>query len=327
MRILRECVAVIKRFLVVGDNHLDSKSPSSRLDNYMEAGLMELKETLKIAKATNCDYYILLGDLFHRIDVGGECRNRAIEILASDEGEPWPFEKYLIIGNHDIAHDPEKMIKSPAQSLVSAGILKCVDAIPGLIRFKHFTPTLDQELRDGALETHDEKIICLHASITDKPLIFDHVLFEDLKVNPKTKLLFSGHIHRKMEAEKDGVKFFNPGSVGRPEISSDFEKNKVSVLLCQFDFDTDDYKTKTVELKYSLPYDVIFDLDANKKKKIENKNTELFIDEITNVSMESEISSDIIEDLILFAKKGNISKDVSEMAVQTVNIIKAGGEL
>ena len=88
MRILWECVAVIKRFLVVGDNHLDSKSPSSRLDNYMEAGLMELKETLKIAKATNCDYYILLGDLFHRIDVGGECRNRAIEILASDEGEP-----------------------------------------------------------------------------------------------------------------------------------------------------------------------------------------------------------------------------------------------
>jgi DNA repair exonuclease SbcCD nuclease subunit len=318
---------MIKRFLVVGDNHLDSKTPQSRVDNYMEAGLMELQETLRIAKAAKCDYYILLGDIFNRIDVGGECRNRTIEILASDEGEPWPFEKYLVVGNHDIAHDPDKMEKSAAQSLVSAGIVKCVDCIPGLMRFKHFTPTLDQELRDGILETHDEKIIFLHASITDKPLIFDHVLFDDLKVNPSTKLLFSGHIHRKMTASKDNVTFFNPGSVGRPEISSDYEKNKVSVLLCQYDFDSDIYKTKEVELKYSLPFDVIFDVDANKKKKAENKNTELFIDEITNVSMENEISSNIIEDLILFATKGNVPTKVSDMAVKAVNIIKAGGEL
>ena len=62
-------------------------------------------------------------------------------------------------------------------------------------------------------------------------------------------------------------------------------------------------------------------------KKIENKNTELFIDEITNVSMESEISSNIIEDLILFANKGNVDKKISDMAVKAVNIIKTGGEL
>ena len=82
-----------KRFLIIGDNHLDSKTPQSRLDNYMLAGLSELEETLKIARAAQVDYYILLGDVFHRIDVGGECRNRALEILSKDEsGKSWGFE-------------------------------------------------------------------------------------------------------------------------------------------------------------------------------------------------------------------------------------------
>jgi DNA repair exonuclease SbcCD nuclease subunit len=315
------------RFLFVGDNHLDSRTPTSRLDNYMESGLAELEETLKIAKATKCDYYVLAGDLFNRIDVGGECRNRAIKILASDNGEPWPFKKHLTIGNHDIAHDPDKMEKSAAQSLVSAGILECVDSVEGIMRFFHFRPSLDQELRDGLLTKYDEKIMFLHASITDKPLMFDHVLFKDLEVNPKTKLLLSGHIHRRMEADKPGVKFLNPGSLGRPEISSDYEKNKVSVLLVEYDLSTDEYKTKTIELRSSLPYDVVFDVDANKKKKIENKNTELFIDAITNVSMDNSITSNITEDLLAFAKKANIAENVSDMAIKTVKIIKSGGEL
>ena len=58
---------MIKRFLIIGDNHLDSKTPLSRLDNYMETCLQELLETLQIAKANKVDYYILLGDIFNRI--------------------------------------------------------------------------------------------------------------------------------------------------------------------------------------------------------------------------------------------------------------------
>ena len=319
---------MIKKFLVVGDNHLDSMRPASRLDNYMEAGLMELTETLKIAKAAGVDYYILLGDVFNRIEVGGECRNRTIEILKSNEGEDWGFEKFLVVGNHDIAHNPNNMEKSAVQALVSAGVVKCVDTIPDLpVRFFHFTPDLDQRLRDGELANYDEKIMFMHASISDKAMIFDHVLFNDLVVNPQTKLIFSGHIHRHMTAEKPGVKFFNPGSLGRPEISPDFEKHKVSVILFHYDFDTDNLKHRTVELKYSLPYDVIFDLERNKQRKSDDKNTELFIETVTNLSLADSLSGNLTEDLILFAQKRNITSDVSDMAVNTIKLIKTGGEL
>ena len=319
---------MIKRFLIIGDNHLDSKTPPSRLDNYMETCLQELLETLQIAKANKVDYYILLGDIFNRISVGGECRNRALEILSSDNGEPWPFEKYLVVGNHDIAHDPDLMEKADAQSLVSAGCVKFVDTIEGLpVRFWHFTPKLDRNLKEGVMKDFDEKIMFMHASITDRPFAFDTVLFDELTVHPNTKLIFSGHIHKKMEAEKVGVKFINPGSVGRNRISDDYSKTKVSVIGLQYDFSNDEYKTKVFELKSSLPYDVIFDVDASKAKKSENKNTQKFLEAITSGSVADKISGNIADDLILFAENRNILKEVTDMAVMAINIIQSGGEL
>lgn len=319
---------MIKRFLIVGDNHMDSKTPTSRLDNYMEATLMELTETLRIAKAGKCDYYILLGDVFNRLEVGGECRNRALEILASDDGTPWPFEKYVVVGNHDIAHDPAKLEKSALQTLISAGVVKQVDVLDDLpVRFFHFQPFLDRELNDGMLLRYNEKIMFMHASIVDRPTMFEHVLFSDLVVHRDTRLIFSGHIHRKMEAAKDNVRFINPGSLGRPEISSDYEKGKVGVILLQYDFDTDEYSTRNFELKYSAPYDVVFDLDRNRQKKSEDKNTELFLDAITNTSVESHISSNISEDLVVFAQNRNVDKSVIAMAKNAIEIFKTGGEL
>jgi len=319
---------MIKKFLVIGDNHLDSRTPQNRLDNYMESGLMELKESLMIAKAAKVDFCVFLGDIFNRIEVGGECRNRALEILAGDEDGDWGFEKYVVIGNHDIAHNPNNIEKSALQTLISSKVIKCVDSLADLsIRFWHFTPDLDSKLSEGVLESYDEKIMFLHASIVDKPFIFDHILFSDLKTNPSTKVIFSGHIHKKMQAEKPGLKFLNPGSLGRPEISADYEKNKVSVLLCQFNYDTDEFKYREVELKYSLPYDVVFDIEKNKQKKVENKNTELFIKAISDIDVSTTISGDIKEDLIAYANKINTHEDVVKEAINAINIIKTGGNL
>ena len=168
----------------------------------------------------------------------------------------------------------------------------------------------------------------LHASIVDKPMIFDHVLFNDLQTNPSTKLLFSGHIHKNMSSDrKDGVKFRNPGSLGRPEISENYAKTKPSVLLFQYNFDTEEYKEKILNLKYSLPYDVVFDIDKNNQKKTDNKNTELFLKSVTNISLSDVTSGSLTDDLQSFAKKRNITDDVISVAINTINIIKTGGEL
>jgi DNA repair exonuclease SbcCD nuclease subunit len=317
-----------KKFLIVGDNHLDSSTPSSRLDNYMESGLMELKETLLIASAAKVDYYILLGDVFNRIEVGGECRNRALEILSSNDGVPWEFEKYVVIGNHDIAHNQNNLEKSALQTLISAGVIKCTDILPDLpVRFLHFSADLDEKLRQGIAEEYNEKILFMHASVVDAPMIFDYVLFKDLKLNNNTKLIFSGHIHRRMYSENsNGAKFFNPGSLGRPEISGDYEKHKVGVLLIQFDFDTNEFHHKYLELKNSMPYDFIFDLEKNKLKKIEDKNAELFIETVTNIpNSESSTTGNLENDFKLFAKDRKVKENIVKIAIDTINLVKSGG--
>jgi hypothetical protein len=73
--------------------------------------------------------------------------------------------------------------------------------------------------------------------------------------------------------------------------------------------------------------DIIFDIDRNNSKKIENKNAELFIEKITNTTLTDHISADLCEDLEVFAKKTNVDQPVINMAKSVVNIVKTGGEL
>jgi len=315
-----------KRFLIVGDNHLDSFI-RVRLDNYMESSLMELHESLRIAKAAKADYYILLGDVFNRITVGGECRNRAIDILSGDNGEPWPFEKYVVVGNHDIAYNPLYIGKSDLQTLISAEVVKCVDRLEELpVSFHHFTGDLDKQLKEGTVLPHmPDKIMFLHTSITDKPSLFDHILFKDLNLHPSTKIVCSGHIHAPMEAtHKSGAKFFNPGSLGR---TKEDESHDPQVLLLQYDFETDEYQHKYLRLKSSLSHDIIFDVDRNRQRRIEDKNTELFISTITDISLADTISGDAETDFKTFAKKRNANENVIKVVVDTIDIIKTGGTI
>jgi DNA repair exonuclease SbcCD nuclease subunit len=53
-----------KKICIVGDPHIDNKQPGSRLDNYMEASLADLKCTLMIAEENKCDAIVFLGDMF-----------------------------------------------------------------------------------------------------------------------------------------------------------------------------------------------------------------------------------------------------------------------
>ena len=159
----------------------------------------------------------------------------------------------------------------------------------------------------------------------DAPSRFEHILFQDMDLNENIKLLISGHIHSPMESVNEkGVRFINPGCLGRTEIS---EKHDPQVLLLKYDFSDDTYVHKYYKLKDCLKYDVVFDLDKSKQKKIDNINTELFLKSITDITVSAGISGNLNEDLINFAQLAKTDKEVIDVAIDTINIIKAGGEL
>lgn len=316
-----------KRFLVVGDNHLDSKNPKSRVDNYLETSLAELKETLQIAKAAKVDYYILLGDVFDRIEVGGICRNKVLEILLNDDdGNPWPFEKYVVMGNHDLNHNPYYLEKSALDTLIKSGAVKCkYEPIDDLFSFYHFTPKLDNDLKEGLLNYDTSKIVFLHASITDKPSRFEHVLFDNLQMNENIKIVCSGHIHSPMESKNsNGVQFFNPGCIGRTDID---EKHQPQVLLIQYDTANDKAIHKYFQLKSSMSYDLIFDIEGAMNRKFDNKNTEMFINSVTSAAFSDCASHDIEKDFRIFAENRKISKKVIDVVIETMNNIKTGANV
>ena len=296
-----------------------------RVDNYLQTCIEELRETLLMAKAVNADYYILLGDVFNRIEVSGECRNKVIKVLASNDGEPWGFKKYVVVGNHDIAHNPEYLEKSALNSLLYGGDIKCVDLLPEIpVRFFHFEPDLDEKLRKGELEDYNESILFLHASIVDKPTRFNHVLFDDLKLHKNTKLVISGHIHGQMEAYKDGVRFINPGSIGRTETA---ERHQPRTLLLQYDFSNDNFEYKFLNLKNSLPYDLVFDIEKSDQKKEENKNTEEFIKAVTSVDFSENLTGNLENDFRLYAERQKIDNVIADIVINTMNIVKTGGHI
>lgn len=311
-----------KKFLVVGDNHLDSSQPRSRIDNYLETCLMELQETLEIAEEKNVDYYVLLGDLFNKIEVGGKCRNRTLELMSDSK---WLFDKYVVVGNHDVAHNLSNLPKSALQTLITAGAVKYAEQIENLpVRFFHFTKELDDALNNGILKHYNDKILFMHASIVEKPMVFNHVLFDDLVTHPDTRLIFSGHIHRQMNCKRENLEFVNPGSVGRPCISQDYEKTKVKVAYLEYDFGTDKYNIEYIQLKYSLPYDVVFNIEESRLSKFNKKSTEKFLETISGSDIDA-MSPDIIEDIIKFGNKKTVDKNVVDEVINTLNNLKTGG--
>ena len=69
------------KILFIGDNHVDDQKPINRKDDYLAATIDELRESLEIAIAEKVDAAVLLGDLFNRIQPGGEARNQVMSEL------------------------------------------------------------------------------------------------------------------------------------------------------------------------------------------------------------------------------------------------------
>ena len=94
------------KLLVVGDCHIDSQTPSSRIDDFPQACLMKLQAIHDIAEQHKVTLVVFLGDMFHRkpgAPVSMSFMNDVQEVLGSfkDIG----CFVYVVVGNHCISYD------------------------------------------------------------------------------------------------------------------------------------------------------------------------------------------------------------------------------
>lgn len=317
----------MKKVLFVGDNHISAKTPVNRKDNYLVATLAKLKDCLDIGLEKKVDAVVLLGDLFDVREEGPLARNGALNILKSqDNGNKWPFPIYITVGNHDIGSS-FPLEKSSLGTLIEAGCLIKTDFAEDLgIAFAHFTPFLDNEIKNNNfLASKDAVIWSCHASICDVPnphYADKLVIFDEINVSKKTKMVISGHIHHPMyQQRKDGLIFVNPGAIGRYSASKDNLLRKLHIFYLEYDLKGKIYTQEYVDLPSAKNAEDVFKIDEIRETKEQKQEVKEYIKKVSLITTNSWAST-VLDDKILslknFGKKENIEDDVIDMAINAL---------
>jgi predicted phosphodiesterase len=319
------------RVLFIGDTHANDKTPEWRSDNYLDTCVSELAEALAVAHERRCDAVVHLGDVFHRLEPSGECRNRILATFQTDSnGDPWPFRKFVVLGNHDIRSHIDNLERSALGTLIYAGAVEKEEACEGLrLGFGHFQSGIEDALREGFLlekppfQGKPPLIWALHAMVvTRKPPFEDYILFEELPLDSTCRLVVAGHYHPPLEqVRSDGTRFINPGSVCRLSLKADERTRQPSVLMVDYALDGSDFQTEMIPLTSCLPASEIFRLEEAEVQAAQSKLMDHYLAQIGMVTAAA-VSDDLSQSLHETGRAKNIPEAVIKRAVKAVEAVK-----
>ena len=314
------------RVLFIGDTHANDKTPEWRSDNYLDACVSELAEALAVARERGCDAVVHLGDVFHRLEPSGECRNRILKTFQQDEaGRPWPFRKFVVLGNHDIRSHTDNLGRSALGTLIWAGAVECVDSDEGLrLGFGHFHVGIEDRLRDGWLVGQTPLIWALHAMVVTRKVIFAHVLFEDIPLDASCRLVVAGHYHPPLaQVRADGVRFINPGSVCRLSLKADELTRQPAVLMVDYALDGSNFQTEAIPLAACRPAEGIFRLAQASAQARQEELTDQYLALIGEVALLAD-ADDMGEGLLAAGLAKGVPDEVVARAMRAVDEVRHG---
>lgn len=311
------------RALVVGDLHNDNRQPPTRRDDYMAACLNELRECMEIGKKHAVDYALFLGDIFHRMEPSGECRNEVIKILQRDlEGQPYAFRKLVVVGNHDVKNSPDNLKASALGTLIRTRCLEYGDYFEEYgLALGHYRESIHEEMRAGLLKSRPAKIWAVHAYVVPGEFTAsDYAIFDEVPMPAECELLLAGHLHMPMELQRaDGKRLINPGSVGRPKASAEHIGRQPKVLLMKYELDGE-IQTRYSELKSPMPAEDIFYLDEAKERAVSRKAAREFVKQVNSLSSWTH-GEDKYDSVRTSGKHKGVDESVVELAVATLREI------
>lgn len=309
--------------MVVGDLHNDNRQPPTRRDDYMQACLAELRECMSIAQKHAVDYVLFLGDIFHRMEPSGECRNQVIKILQKDaDGQPYAFRKLVVVGNHDVKNSLDNLKSSALGTLIRTKCLEYADYYEEYgLALGHYRESIHQEMRDGLLKSLPAQIWAVHAYVVPGEFhASDYAIFDEVPLPPECQLVLAGHLHMPMEVQRaDGARLINPGSVGRPKASAEHLGRQPKVLLLKYELGGE-VQTRYAELKSPMPAEDVFYLDQVKQRTEGRKAARDFVKQVNSLSSWTQ-GEDKYDSVRTSGKNKNVDEEVVELAVTTLREI------
>lgn len=313
------------RGLFIPDTHFDNRTPGSRIDDYLSTTMEEFYEILYMARKLKCHYIVHLGDVFHRPDPMGVCRNQVLEALSHDlSGEPWEFDKFVVVGNHDTGNCTYDLKYSALGTLIKVGAIQKVDYSEKYgVAFGHFEKNIEKNIKEGMFLTQPAVIWATHAMVLKQGggEQGEYVEFSKTDFNPECKLLINGHVHAASSDEKNGVQFINPGSIARNELNDDNLYKVPQVVVVDYYRDGSKIRCSYQPLKNIKPGSDIFNYIEVKKEKLRVKEVGEYMEQIANMTTLN-LTDNLFESLRLSGIKKQVDEDIIDLAIQELKIVE-----
>ena len=175
------------KIAIVNDVHIAERNPPCRKDNFMETAVNKLDYI-----ATNNDYVILAGDLFHVASNSLNVLYVMYTLMMKHRGKC-----IGIYGNHDIFNRNMSL-----NNKTTVGILKLVGAYDVKYReefdvagIKFYAVDVEQECDIIPIDTDNEKVLIGHKYYNQPDKTYESLSSEDIR-RLNYNMVFLGHDHK-----------------------------------------------------------------------------------------------------------------------------------
>lgn len=277
--------------IVIGDIHFVDKIPLRRNDDVLVTQFQKLEALKKIVIDTQpLDGIFLLGDVFDKHSPDIWLVNRVIrafkEIRSCISGRDIPI--YSIVGNHCVHGRVESVQDAALGTLFSSGVVQRITGdlkIAG-VDFRALDYTTNHSVEMYKVST--PHIILTHNMITPNPVLFEHIVVEDIAKSISNCVIFAGHYHSPFTyVSPTDTYIINPGVVVRTDIG---ERNiDPSVIL--FSYELGKFRFKKISLGMGYKdgkLNGVFNMEEYEKEKASELNLQQFINSIKNTQFQGQ---------------------------------------
>ena len=220
------------KILYFTDPHFRDTNPVNRLDDFYQKqfdkmkDLVNIRETLKAA-----DIVISGGDWFDNPTPSYELFNSVLNFILDLSAEV-----FSVCGSHDIyGYNMNTLNKSAIGSLIKVQAINLLNEEPITLDacvVKGFSARKKYSVKDFKLgiKTDKVKIIVAHDPIVTEPVIYDHMLVEDIAKVTDADIILCSHIHAQFDVTIKKTRFINPGPFTRQSINEAKMEPKVCLL-------------------------------------------------------------------------------------------------
>jgi len=228
----------MSRFIFVTDTHFRTKTPICRIDNFLENTLKEYEWVLKRAIELGASI-IFGGDLFDSPSPSDFVANAVAELI-----DKYRVKHYVIQGNHDVIGGNRTSYRHTKLGLyrfyknfVLLGETDCIEKKDCIIKGWDFSKEFEvPENIDYDYKADKMRIYVVHGMIATEPEIVVNnkkKLINPTNIHTNGDIILCGYYHPGFEITLNkllGIKFVNPGALGRMNINDLEREPKIAVI-------------------------------------------------------------------------------------------------